>query len=148
MRLVAPFALFSLALAVTPAVALVVGKVAPAPFEALYERVDVDRNGQITRAEFDAARSAGFARADTDRNGRLVQAELSALAQDSDGPADARRLREQQERLRSIDRNGDLAVDAAEFAALGENSFNSLDVDRGGGITRSEAGALARAMGF
>ena len=131
-------------LAVTPAFALVVGK-ATQDDPAAFERMDTDRNGQVTRAEFDQARASRFSQADADRNGRLTGQELRALAPGGATRSTGSPSREQRDGLRAIDQNGDRAIDAAEFAALGGRMFGSADANRDGVITASEAQALAAA---
>lgn len=150
MRFIAPLAaVLSFGLAVTPALALVAGKAAQAEAPAAFQQIDADRDGRITRAEFDAARASAFSRADADRDGKLTVSELRALVPaGAGGDRPSRPSREQLERLRGIDRNGDRAIDAAEFGAIGQGLFSRIDANRDGVITPQEAGDLGRALGL
>ena len=64
------------------------------------------------------------------------------------GDRGARPNREQLERLRGIDGNGDRAIDTAEFGAIGERLFGRLDANRDGAVTPEEAGELGRSLGL
>lgn len=136
-----------------PVIGALVSPLAAAPTLAqtpssAFQHIDGDHDGRITRSEFDAARSAAFARADADHDGKLSLGELRALAAQTGSAAQGRPSREQLEKLRRIDRNGDRAIDAGEFAALSERSFAKLDANGDGSVTSEESGALARALGL
>ncbi|WP_395945707.1 EF-hand domain-containing protein [Brevundimonas sp.] len=123
----------------------------PAPGDMgrqMFQRIDVNNDGRLSRAEFESAREEMFARADADRNGRLTMSELRALRPE-DAPAPQRRPgREQLQKLRAIDRNGDRAIDLNEFRSLGGERFATADRNRDGFITREEIAALVQAMGL
>lgn len=150
MRFIASLAaVMSFGLAVTPALAFVAGKAAQADSHAAFQQIDTDRDGRLTRAEFDAARASTFSRADADRNGKLTVSEMRALVPaGAGGDRGARPNREQLERLRGIDGNGDRAIDTAEFGAIGERLFGRLDANRDGAVTPEEAGELGRSLGL
>lgn len=150
MRFIAPIAaVMSFGLAVTPALALVAAKAAQVDGPAAFQQIDTDRDGRIARAEFDAARTSTFSRADADRDGKLTVSEIRTLIPaGAGGNRTARPSREQLQRLRSIDRNGDRAIDAGEFSAIGEGLFSRIDANRDGAITPNEAGELGRSLGL
>lgn len=95
--------------------------------------MDTNNDGQITRAEAEAGRAAGFERMDTDRNGSLSEAERQVLqGRMAQGVARG-------------DTNNDGQVSRAEFMAMPFIGFNRLDADRNNVLSAQELEA-ARAM--
>ncbi len=121
---------------------------APQAAQALFQKADVDGDGRLTRAEFDAARQGRFAQADADHDGRLAMTELRALRPEGASQPQRRPSMDQIQKLRAIDRNGDRAIDAAEFRAIGDERFASVDRNRDGSIGRDEIAELARGLGL
>ena len=122
---------------------------------------DANSDGQLTRAEFNAAQQARFSELDADRSGGVTEAELEAhmrarmderrarieqrLAQrgeeapDKRGGPNPERMRARlQEGFSKQDANGDGAMSLAEFSARGEGMFARLDQDKNGVVTLAE----------
>ena len=60
----------------------------PAPAPMMFRMIDADGDGQVTRAEMEAAGpAAAFAAADADGSGALEGAELTAFEEADAGPA-------------------------------------------------------------
>lgn len=115
---------------------------ATAKADQMFARLDTNRDGKVTQAEFAAARDARrerrdarrkaagktgermFARADTDRDGSVDQAEHRATAL---------------ARFQRIDTNGDGRIDDAERAAMREKRM-SRRAARTGATTESPNG--------
>ena len=105
--------------------------------DAMFERFDTDGNGEITRDEFDAARSDRFEGADTNGDGLLSTEELvqAALARHSE-EAITERVERMIERL---DKDGDQALSAEELPGDRSNAmFDRADADGDGIVTRAE----------
>lgn len=148
MKALAASALIAAALTV---IAHPVSAQTPAPGDMgrqIFQRIDVNNDGRISRAEFDSAREEMFARADADRNGRLTMSELRALRPEGAAAPQRRPSMEMLQKLRAIDRNGDRAIDLNEFRALGAERFAAADRNRDGFITPDEIADLVRAMGI
>ena len=105
--------------------------------DAMFERFDTDGNGEITRDEFDAARSDRFEGADTNGDGLLSTEELvqAALARHSEEA-----ITERVERMiERFDKDGDQALSAEELPGdRGNAMFDRADADGDGIVTRAE----------
>ncbi len=103
---------------------------------AIFERLDADKDGQISTAEMTTHKAAQFAKADGDDNGLVDAAELLAIRDrmakmvaKSGTPATAS--------LTKLDRDGDNALSLAEYTAQ-TPIFTLLDADGDGAISRAE----------
>lgn len=106
---------------------------------AVFERIDADSDGQVTRAEMQAHIDARFARADADGDGFLTKAEILASR-------DGERAQRMIERL---DTNGDGQLDANELQKAGEDRrmrradrmLDRLDTNDDGKLSQTEMSA-------
>ncbi|WP_342237336.1 hypothetical protein [Inquilinus sp. OTU3971] len=111
--------------------------------DRMFDRIDADRDGVLTRSEVQAARSRMFDRIDTDRDGALIAAEAEAARNQARARTDGRSTRfagMQGERLAALDRNRDGRVSRDEFVA-GTGWFDRLDTT-GRGVTKAQLAAL------
>ncbi len=113
---------------------------------------DADRDGRLTRAEYDAGRAARFAATDTDRDGTLSETEYVGeytarlerrLAASSD--PEGRKTEERQRQTRQakvrfgvLDADRDKRISRAEYDRVGARSFDEQDVDRDGAVTAAD----------
>ncbi len=109
----------------------------------MFDRIDADHDGVLTRSEVQVARSRMFDRLDADRDGTLTTAEAEAAR--NQARARAARLSErfagtQGERLAALDRNRDGLVSRDEFVA-GTGWFDRMD-STGRGVTKAQFAAL------
>lgn len=141
MKTFLPLVALGLIVAASPALAQ------SGPAGALFDRTDLNNDGMLSPAEFNAAREELFARADANDDGRLTMSEARALRPEGGTRERRRPSREAIQSLRSIDRNNDRAIDVGEFRALGGQRFAAADIDRNGYIARSEIAAFGRSMG-
>ncbi|MBK8543998.1 MAG: hypothetical protein IPL62_10845 [Caulobacteraceae bacterium] len=96
-------------------------------------RADANHDGEITRAEFDAMRSAEFDRLDLNRDGSLVAAELQG----------AGRMRGQ---LSHADTNGDGRLTRTELLSQPPRGFIRFDANRNSVLEPSEVSAMRAAL--
>ncbi len=145
MRILTPLAL-CLAAVASPALAQHDGNEFISAFDA-------DHDGRLTRAEYDAGRSARFAATDTDRDGALSETEYvgeytarleQRLARSTD-PED-RKTEERQRQTRQahvrfgvLDGDHDKRISRAEYDGVGSRSFDEQDSDRDGIVTNVDA---------
>ena len=104
----------------------------------LFENLDSDGDGAITKSEAEAAGAARFAAADANGDGLLTADEMAAAAQNRQAERIAKRIEK-------LDANGDGALSLEEMSAKGSkrlaHMFDRLDADGDGVITKAEAEA-------
>jgi hypothetical protein len=120
---------------------------------AVFERMDVNRDGRLDNADREAARRQAFDRIDTDGNGEISFAEFDAQrglretrAERRDPRNGAGETRPGQRGMRGFggrgmgaaDTDGDGAVSQTEFASAALARFDSADADRNGTISLEE----------
>lgn len=106
--------------------------------DRMFERLDADGDGRVTRAEADAMRGAMLRRADRDGDGLITEAEMRAAAAERASERAAKRFV-------VLDGNGDGRVDADEIASRAEARFLRADADGDGVVTRAEFDAALAA---
>jgi len=94
----------------------------------LFDEADADRDGKLTRAEFDAWREQHFAAVDQDGDGKLTGEELVAAANRRRAAA----------RIERHDADGDGTLSMEEMAPRSERMFSRLDRDEDGVVTQEE----------
>lgn len=95
---------------------------------------DVDGDGRVTRAEFQALRALGFDRLDADGDGRLTAAEREGAQG---------RMRGQLDRA---DSNGDGVVTEAEYLNQPARGFDRFDANHDNALDRGELDAMRAAL--
>ena len=97
----------------------------------MFERVDLNSDGQITRAELTEYRDRRFGEGDTNGDGALELAEFEEvwLAMARERMVD---------RFQGLDADGDGRITAAEFDRPLDRLFSRFDRDDDGTVSRSE----------
>jgi Ca2+-binding EF-hand superfamily protein len=117
----------------------------------MFETLDADKDGNVTQAEIDAAKTARFAKADANADGKLDEAELLAQAQ----AMQAEHMAAMMERMQSempkriahmmidLDTNADgfITPDEMQDDRMGK-MFERLDANGDGSISTEEAAAM------
>ena len=98
---------------------------------ALMERFDVDKDGKITRAEFDEVRAGTFSGADADNSGGVTLEEFTTIWQDLNSDRITRGFQR-------LDADGDLAITQEEYAARSENFVEKHDRNGDGVVTKAD----------
>lgn len=99
--------------------------------QRIFEEIDTDRDGAVTRAELNGFREARFAGADADASGGLSLAEFQELWVEM--------LRERMvDRFQRLDADGDGTVSPVEFERPLERMFGRLDENADGAVTQAE----------
>jgi len=115
----------------------------------MMQAVDTDDDGNISRAEFDAAGANAFARLDEDGDGFVTMDEFEAgphIGREHAGPRAEERRTHMQERMKlhraqrfvAADANMDSILSRAEFDAARGARFDELDRDDDGVIDGEE----------
>lgn len=106
-----------------------------------FAELDLDKDGQITQAEFEAHRQTRFDAADTDKDGKLSAAEIQAEG--------ARRAEDRAAAMiKEFDKDGDGMLSAEELPKpkrMGK-MFDRLDADNSGGISQEEFAEMEKRM--
>ena len=104
-----------------------------------FDRADADKDGKVTRAEFDAARAARFAGIDANKDGALEVSELRAWRRT--WPS---RLRDA--RFKALDADSDGKIGADEFVAQRKEAFARIDANKDGRVDKAEFDAAFEKM--
>lgn len=119
--------------------------------ERFFRQYDSNRDGSVTRAEYDATREAQFRATDRDGDGALSRAEYVAeyegrlRAEYGQRPLDddfRRAIEQAHRRFRAIDRDGDESISRAEYDAVAGRTFAQADSNGDGTVTAADAGAI------
>ena len=97
----------------------------------MFNRADTDKDGKITKAEFDAARNARFAGIDANGDGTLEISELRAW-----GRAWPSRFRDARFKALDGDSNGKIGVE--EYVAQRKAMFAMIDANKDGTVDKAE----------
>ncbi len=117
--------------------------------EAFLGSYDTNRDGQVTRAEFDAVRLQRFRAADTNGDGVLTEDEYVAefegrlkrqYADDGKQPDKAyeNSIKQAHVRFSIVNRARDGRFTPAEDAAIADRTFQGLDTDGDGAVSRND----------
>ncbi len=107
------------------------------PLELL-EQADANHDGQITRAEYVAARAAKFDQLDRNHDGFLSEADFPRAAKGGGEHADKLRAM-----LQKMDADHDGKVSRDEFANGGAALFDKVDANHDGVVDKAELGNAA-----
>ena len=97
----------------------------------MFRQADADKDGKVTRAEFEAARNARFAGIDANKDGALEVSELRAWKRT--WPSRVRDAR-----FKALDADGDGKVGAEEFVARRKTAFADIDANKDGAVDKAE----------
>jgi Ca2+-binding EF-hand superfamily protein len=96
---------------------------------------DINKDGEVTEAEFNTASAARFKRMDSNANGSVSLDEFKAYAKQ-------RRSERRQRKLTRIDTDGNGSISKQEFTAFKmkkiEKGFNHLDANGDGEVSKDE----------
>ena len=113
---------------------------------------DLDHDGKVTLSEFktmEAKREARmFARLDTNKDGKISQAEFEAAPRREPQPGETPRPAGMRGRFfQMMDTNGDGVVTKAEMEAAGQRRFDMADTNHDGWLSKGEMILMRQRMG-
>lgn len=97
----------------------------------MFNQADVNKDGTVTKAEYDAARGALFAKMDANGDGTIEISELRAWMR-----AMPARIRDA--RFKRLDANSDGKISADEYVARRKASFDKIDTNSDGAVDKAE----------
>jgi len=103
----------------------------------LFDRMDQDGDGLVTRGEAEEARGRWFERLDADGDGYLTIEEMTVGKRRDGGEGEAKTDRRERHFAR-LDEDGDARVSQAEFAAKSGHWIDRVDGDGDGAVSREE----------
>jgi hypothetical protein len=117
---------------------------------------DADRDGKVTRAEFDTRRAARFRTTDANADGWVSEAEyvgeyqtrleqqLAASDRNEEKKVEERQrqMRQAHVRFGVVDRDKDAKMVQAEYDVSGARAFAEQDNDKDGAITAADVAAI------
>jgi len=109
--------------------------------DRMFKGMDSNNDGEVTRAEFDAAHAKRFKEMDANNDGKITREEMSAAGRKSVENEKNRRFDE-------ADANHDGALsreEAGRWPMLSKN-FEKVDANNDGKVTREEMDAEAKKM--
>lgn len=149
---------YRLVLAALAATALA-GTASAAPHEgnAFIHDYDTNHDNQVTRTEFDAARTARFQTTDANKDGWLsedeylseyrgrLEGQLAASSQSEEKKTEERQrqIRQTHVRFGVLDKDKDNKMIKAEYDASGARAFAEQDADQDGVVTLTDTKATA-----
>jgi Ca2+-binding EF-hand superfamily protein len=105
----------------------------------MFERLDTDNDGKVTRAEAEAYRDSKITEFDKDNDGALNQAEYTAMMQ-------SMMAEHMQRRFERRDADGDGKLSPSEMSSRMDRMFKHMDENGDGAIERSEMGNRGHGM--
>jgi len=133
------------AAATPPAAGGPLGSTAPVPLPQWFVDIDVNKKGEVTRADFLKYRMKSFEALDLNKDNKLSVEEFIKVVEPPVTPADAPGLPPLEERrtraraeFQNLDTNRDGFVERGEAEALVHSEFNNYDTDRDNKITEPE----------
>lgn len=146
-----------LRLSLTTAVLAMSGTAFAAPHEGsvFIHDYDADHDGQVTRAEFDAGRTARFKATDANGDGWLSEDEYvgeyharleqqlaaSDLSDEKKAEERQRQMRQAKVRFGVLDKDKNAKMSRAEYDASGARAFAEQDDDKDNIVTAADAAA-------
>ncbi|MFT3728289.1 MAG: hypothetical protein QM759_10750 [Terricaulis sp.] len=113
---------------------------------AMIAQADTNHDGNITRAEWDAARAARFTQQDANHDGQLSGDERPHWGDHPPPPAGGPPPGGGEHHRMNPDTNNDGNISRAEFDAQSTEMFNHLDADHNGTISAAELQAMRDRM--
>ncbi len=110
--------------------------------EQMFDKADINGDGQISADEIEAAKKKSFAKMDVDGDGYLTEADREVVREQRQQKRAKMREKMQErraERLEKIDSNGDGKISEREFMAAESGRLDKLDQNQDGLISKEEA---------
>ena len=131
--------------ATPPAAGAPTASAAPVPLPQWFVDIDVDKKGEVTRAEFLKYRMKSFEALDLNKDNKLSVEEFVKVVEPPATPAEAPGLPPLEERrtrarteFQTLDTNRDGFLERGEAEAVVHSEFNNYDTDRDNKVTEPE----------
>ncbi|MCE7796659.1 hypothetical protein LWE61_08810 [Sphingobium sufflavum] len=146
-----------LILATVAALSATAATAAPHGGSAFIHDYDTNKDGSVSRAEFDAERAVRYKATDANKDGTVseeeyvgeysarLEKELAASTDSEDRKTEERQrqIRQAHVRFGVLDTNKDNKIQQSEYDASGARAFAQQDDDKNGTVTQADATATA-----
>jgi len=122
------------------------------PLPQWFVEIDVDKKGEVTRAEFLKYRMKSFEELDVNKDGKLTIEEFIKVAEPPfsadvpNGPTLEERRNRTRSEFQNLDTNRDGFVERAELEAVIHSEFNQYDTDRDNKVTEPEVRLIVQRL--
>lgn len=106
----------------------------------LFARLDTDKSGTVSKAEYMTFRDQRFQTFDTNKDGRISLEEFYNAERPGRGRNPEQRKAAQAQRFKATDKDGDGFIAKAEWDAQSDALFAALDKNHDGNLTADELG--------
>lgn len=115
--------------------------------DAKWDRLDADKDGKVTQAEYIAGSKSSFEKLDANADGKVTSAEMDTAYATSKPGVGAAKMPSSAERIKTLDTDGDGALSSVEHEASSRTMFDTLDTNKDGSLSADEikAGHAAKA---
>jgi hypothetical protein len=115
--------------------------------DAKWDRLDADKDGKVTQAEYIAGSKSSFEKLDANADGKVTSAEMDTAYATSKPGVGAAKMPSSAERIRTLDTDDDGALSSVEHEASSRTMFDTLDTNKDGSLSADEikAGHAAKA---
>ena len=102
------------------------------------DRLDADKDGKVTQAEYAAGSKTSFDKLDANADGKVTAAEMDAAYTTTKPGVGAAKVPSSSEKIKTLDTDGDGSLSAVEHEAGSRTMFDQLDADKDGSLTAAE----------
>ena len=102
------------------------------------DRLDADKDGKITAAEYTAGAKTSFDKLDANADGKVTAAEMDAAYTTSKPGVGAAKVPSSAEKIKALDTDADGALSSVEHEAGSRTMFDQLDANKDGSLTAEE----------
>jgi hypothetical protein len=109
------------------------------------DRLDADKDGKVTQAEYAAGAKTSFDKLDANADGKVTASQMDAAYTTTKPGVGAAQVPSSAEKIKTLDTDGDGALSAVEHEAGSRTMFDKLDADKDGSVTEAEIKAAHEA---
>jgi hypothetical protein len=113
--------------------------------EAKWDRLDGDKDGKVTQAEYIAGAKTSFEKLDANADGKVTTAEMDAAYTTSKPGVGAAKVPSSADRIKTLDTDADGALSSVEHEAGSRTMFDTLDTNKDGSLSADEIKAAHEA---
>ena len=102
------------------------------------DRLDADKDGKVTQAEYTAGAKTSFDKLDANADGKVTAAEMDAAYTTTKPGVGAAKVPSSSDKIKTLDTDGDGSLSAVEHEAGSRTMFDQMDADKDSSLTEAE----------